>query len=786
MGLIAGSVSNDSQMNPRLKMFRSGSNWLACDDASSSEADLFDDETQVDLVAMNTQVIDVNHLYLNSERSITGSVKHVENIDTSIITTQTSMEDTTSVSGETTTTQDTTTTERDETTTMEEDGMRETTEVTTDTLSTTGVEDTTLPSTTLVTGFTDTEERLIARVEDLTTTSRAEELTTMVNTTPNDTTTTTMVTPEINGKNTSSSSGLNKSLPTEIEAILNKTKLVNKDEDYDYDYNEPSLPPSLPNLRIIPFVAADAVVDDRQEPVFSAVLEKSHSTDEPHFFEGGFSPPAETEGGFVPKEPLLDGPFYESKFDSNYHNNGVLPLDLPPGTLSPLPAITEAPKTPQEEKCLNGGQSYRHGELLTELSACDLCVCYYGKIICQEPKCPVPDPGCRLLRERDHSTCCRKIVCHNENAESPTRVVDHITPAPHLPPFTVADVIVTPDPFRDVIRTEPAPDLSSLIGEIMPFFWEQSTTSPTPVSIAAAETPGSPETNTAAVFSSTASIVTSTRPQAASVLVDSTVVTTPTTPLTSISSSTLVEFDDLSHTKNETVSIPLDENDNKEINEEGPAEEEFSFESVLSILFGSETTTEKQVLKTKKPSLYNKLNDTRLSSVKTNKTQAVKVGFNQKLEHRSDEDVNDLTNPFNSSHEQDNIWQSGTTSNKTLEVNKSTEFGTTETNPITKSPTEKNILHTTIRNFIDKVTTKRYGTKYSSAHLKPFPTKSTPVATLPLSVPDPGAASGLLKLAGCNIYGRMYRVGRIISELSGPCLECMCTEVGVQCRPLKC
>lgn len=45
---------------------------------------------------------------------------------------------------------------------------------------------------------------------------------------------------------------------------------------------------------------------------------------------------------------------------------------------------------------------------------------------------------------------------------------------------------------------------------------------------------------------------------------------------------------------------------------------------------------------------------------------------------------------------------------------------------------------------------------------------------------------GLLKLAGCNIYGRMYRVGRIISELSGPCLECKCTEVGVQCNELKC
>lgn len=43
-----------------------------------------------------------------------------------------------------------------------------------------------------------------------------------------------------------------------------------------------------------------------------------------------------------------------------------------------------------------------------------------------------------------------------------------------------------------------------------------------------------------------------------------------------------------------------------------------------------------------------------------------------------------------------------------------------------------------------------------------------------------------LKLAGCNIYGRMYRVGRIISELSGPCLQCMCEEVGVNCTPLEC
>jgi hypothetical protein len=51
------------------------------------------------------------------------------------------------------------------------------------------------------------------------------------------------------------------------------------------------------------------------------------------------------------------------------------------------------------------------------------------------------------------------------------------------------------------------------------------------------------------------------------------------------------------------------------------------------------------------------------------------------------------------------------------------------------------------------------------------------------SIKDP---AGILKLAGCNIYGRMYRVGRIISELSNPCLECKCTDVGVHCTPLKC
>lgn len=48
------------------------------------------------------------------------------------------------------------------------------------------------------------------------------------------------------------------------------------------------------------------------------------------------------------------------------------------------------------------------------------------------------------------------------------------------------------------------------------------------------------------------------------------------------------------------------------------------------------------------------------------------------------------------------------------------------------------------------------------------------------------AAPSALKISGCNIYGRMYRVGKIIAELSNPCLECMCTEIGVHCNQTKC
>lgn len=412
--------------------------------------------------------------------------------------------------------------------------------------------------------------------------------------------------------------------------------------------------------------------------------------------------------------------------------------------------------------------------------------------------------------------------------------MEPVTPPPHLPPFTVADVIVTPDPFRDVIRTEPAPDLSSLIGEIVPYFWDQSTrqtlSSTTPISITTLE----PAENTTEFVSATSVqplsllIISSTTPSTTASTTTSTTSSTTHPPtiirqettqavsttlskiesskattssnVTTVPTTTSVSlFDLFGLSENETKAETPNKDANKEVKEEEPVEDELSFDSVFSYLFDSDrwtttttTTTENPPPKTTKPFLK-KANST--SHLKENETLASKFNENksttqQTLEHRSDENIDDLTNHLNISSIETTKNPFITTTSvylpSTTETTTTTEKTTTSVKPTTTvTPITKNpiYLSTTIKSSNVKVSTKRYGTKYPTTPKYSRP----PVTPMPsMSVPDPGAASGLLKLAGCNIYGRMYRVGRIISELSGPCLECMCTEVGVQCRPLKC
>ncbi|XP_071518964.1 uncharacterized protein [Panulirus ornatus] len=85
--------------------------------------------------------------------------------------------------------------------------------------------------------------------------------------------------------------------------------------------------------------------------------------------------------------------------------------------------------------------------------------------------------------------------------------------------------------------------------------------------------------------------------------------------------------------------------------------------------------------------------------------------------------------------------------------------------------------------------------RFTSSHATSKPIVPVKVATVLPEIPpavrdqlplatDPVLASGLLKLSGCNIYGRMYVVKDRIPELSAKCKECRCTPVGVQCLPI--
>lgn len=104
---------------------------------------------------------------------------------------------------------------------------------------------------------------------------------------------------------------------------------------------------------------------------------------------------------------------------------------------------------------------------------------------------------------------------------------------------------------------------------------------------------------------------------------------------------------------------------------------------------------------------------------------------------------------------------------------------------LTEQPTKSNNTSNESNFSLDSVLEMLFpSTQTQTAEIKKSSNTATPAKGKQEASTE--SFTGVLKLAGCNIYGRMYRVGRIISELSNPCLECKCTEIGVQCKPLKC
>lgn len=236
----------------------------------------------------------------------------------------------------------------------------------------------------------------------------------------------------------------------------------------------------------------------------------------------------------------------------------------------------------------------------------------------------------------------------------------------------------TPDPFRDVIRTEPAPDLPSLIEDMLPYLEHRIPPPP---------------------------------------------VTTPLTFEQKISSLDEVDkYEDVLITtmeprnSSEELSEEIEISTKKMINESNYDEGIFSFDSVLDLFF----------------------KDTKDSETST-------------------------TNSSGTTE----IHQENTSTERTASTEKI--VSSTKNFPDEEEIFFEEKLVTLMKN---SSTTENYNSTEESLHSEKK-TEAPPIG-------------GLLKLAGCNIYGRMYRVGRIIVELSTPCLECRCTDLGVQCKQLEC
>ncbi|XP_050473405.1 uncharacterized protein LOC126865206 isoform X1 [Bombus huntii] len=545
-----------------------------------------------------------------------------------------------------------------------------------------------------------------------------------------------------------------RSIPPDVEAILNITHRE-KGEDYDYDYSEPTLPPSLPNVRIIPFVAADALVKDKTVPSpvtgypsgSVVVPPELRPTDTSGFYdiatqENRFSPPVETEGGFVPREP----PY----FDAPYHSTD-LNLEIGTGvTVVPAP-ITNPHRKSDASNCLFENMEYRHGEIVPSSSICVICMCYYGEVVCSTEKCPPLKIGCRRINTEE--TCCGKIVCV-EAEESPTVVLDRAdatAPSLHQP-------IIFPDPFRDVIKTEPAPDLPSLIEDMIPYLVEHG--------------------------------ITTSRPSTTSTL----------KPL----QANFDFVDKLSLLRPpyrpEEDPTRLITKNKYNLSQDGHIKEaiasNYNTKETEQTLDRVSETIPKKVASSTMDHTTKKQEEHAISSFNTTNSDLVKLNTSQINDANisSESKLGDsLTKVNNSKFHSTTIKPSSGANTEldepifsldtVLDLLFSSDTSNNENNKDTKT-TETSTTSRSTANVSDQSEDDKVSSKVSEKMEDHVTETGTPSKVLENEIPM--SVASLLKLAGCNIYGRMYRVGRIITELSGPCLECRCTEIGVQCKQLKC
>ncbi|XP_077265820.1 uncharacterized protein LOC143899407 [Temnothorax americanus] len=563
-----------------------------------------------------------------------------------------------------------------------------------------------------------------------------------------------------------------RSIPPDIEAILNITHRE-KGEDYEYDYNERLLPPSLPNVRIIPFVAADALVKGKDVPSSETgyppgsvvVPPELRPTDASGFYdiatqENRFSPPVETEGGFVPREP--------SYFDVPYRSTD---LNLEIGTgVTVVPQITNPHRKNNDlsSKCHFEDMEYRHGAILPRTAFCIICMCYYGDVVCSSEKCPPLKIGCRRINSEEK--CCGKIVCVDAD-ESPTVVLeraDATAPSQRQP-------TVSPDPFRDVIKTEPAPDLPSLIEDMIPYLVERGITMPRPttsMTVSKASAPGimGNQLQHSPNFDFMERVPLMQPPfDYGEKTIDSSFLTKMKYGVNHEASST------------DTVSLTYDSKN--QVLDRKP------FENPEADIFDYDGAALTELNRTTDSSKYDfqRGNTTEQKFAKGNVSESGNFDRNftgeednrtTKYDNRTESD-NFPSEDGKTTEDDEDVTIFSLDSVLKLLFSSNASSSNTLTETTTKTPSVSSVSG--VREDQETLVASSTSTERLTEETETVETSSKVLDNeIPMSV------GSLLKLAGCNIYGRMYRVGRIITELSSPCEECRCTEIGVRCEQLEC
>lgn len=345
-----------------------------------------------------------------------------------------------------------------------------------------------------------------------------------------------------------------------------------------------------------------------------------------------------------------------------------------------------------------------------------------------------------------------------EAEESPTVVLDRAdatAPSLHQP-------IVSPDPFRDVIKTEPAPDLPSLIEDMIPYLVEHGITTPRP---STTSTPKPLQTQGAnhqhsSNFDFVDKLVLLRPPYRPEEDPDRQV---PKNKYNVAQEGIASNYNPKEPEQTvDHVSEPIPHRPSSLIMDHTTKKQEDRFVPSANATNLASTKVD-----------TSKINETDVSSGSKLEDPSIKVN-DSKLHSTTSKPVSrpnpDLEDPiFSLDSVLDLLFSSDA-------INDS---GNKATKPPEPSTTSRSTTETNQDSEKEKVSSKT-----SSKAMDPVTEAGTPSKVLENEIPM--SVASLLKLAGCNIYGRMYRVGRIITELSGPCLECRCTEIGVQCKQLKC